>query len=663
MGNEFAASRIGKPVAVPPPSRRPLALASSPARNIEQNVLARLGVRVDRIAHARAASRRNGTTIFQELVAYALADPHAIRDALVAELGVPALRIIEPTRLALRDREGFAALRHGSQAGAHYRDAGGGSVFLVCAETLDPQILARAIERTPDIALKLRLVTVADLRAALMLEMRERLTEHARDHLFLTCPSFSARYVANAWQGLALGVLAVALPLWFWLDWQTANLAFHISLSALFLSCVVLRLVAMLSAKPLRMPRLERRRGEKLPVYTVLVALYREAPVVPQLLQALGQLEWPRSRLEIKLVCEADDHETLAAIKKEKPPAHVEVIAVPPGTPRTKPKALAYALPTASGSFIALYDAEDRPHPEQLLEAWTRFRDDKTGRLACLQAPLVVTNDRAGPMARLFAFEYAGLFRGLLPWLARRELLVPLGGTSNHIRRDALDAVGGWDPYNVTEDADLGARLTREGYRVATITRPTFEDGPETLRVWLPQRTRWFKGWMQSWLVHMRHPVRLLRELGPGSFLVLQILFLGMVASALAHPIFLATLFWTGIKLATTGGVQGYHATLMGIDLFNVVAGYIAFLLIGLRTLSQRESAGFGKVLVFTPVYWVLLSFAAWRAVWQLIRRPHHWEKTPHQPTHAPLVPKTPQALLDELRGPVSASPASDRWQ
>src|SRR5690606_21252526 len=176
-------------------------------------------------------------------------------------------------------------------------------------------------------------------------------------------------------------------------------------------------------------------------------------------------------------------------------------------------KALAFALPLSGGEFVTLYDAEDEPDPMQLAEAWHRFRREGP-ELAVLQAPLEISNRSQSPLARMFAFEYAGLFRRLLPWLSSQRLVLPLGGTSNHFRRAALEAVGGWDPYNVTEDADLGVRLARFGYRAATLTLPTREDAPDQLGAWMRQRTRWYKGWLQTWLVHTRQPLRLTRELG-----------------------------------------------------------------------------------------------------------------------------------------------------
>ena len=290
-----------------------------------------------------------------------------------------------------------------------------------------------------------------------------------------------------------------------------------------------------------------------------------------------------------------------------------------------------YALPTTSGEFVVLYDAEDRPHPMQLQEAWLRFSTSDEN-LACLQAPLVIANGAQGWLSSMFAFEYAALFRGLLPFLSRGRLLFPLGGTSNHFRRAALEHVGGWDPYNVTEDADLGTRLRRFGYRCEMITHPTCEDGPTMTRDWISQRTRWFKGWMQTWLVHMRRPLVLLRDLGTGSFLVSQIVFAGMVVSALAHPILLGSAVFLLGELVLAGRVSLSKSVLIFLDSTNVILGYLAFLALGFQTLTMREKTGFWRIVALTPPYWLLMSLAAWRALYQVIVRPHEWEKTPHYP-------------------------------
>ena len=195
-----------------------------------------------------------------------------------------------------------------------------------------------------------------------------------------------------------------------------------------------------------------------------------------------------------------------------------------------------------------------------------------------------------------------------------------------------MDEVGGWDPYNVTEDADLGVRLARFGYRAETISCPTYEPAPKYFGVWLPQRTRWFKGWAQSWLVHMRAPGRLGADLGWRSFLVAQVLFAGMLASVLLHPLLLVSFVMFAAELLSRGPIGPARSLLLMVDVVNIACGYLSFLLLGWQTLTKAERKGFWKIVLFTPFYWALMSVAGWRAVWQLWRQPHLWEKTPHEP-------------------------------
>ena len=252
---------------------------------------------------------------------------------------------------------------------------------------------------------------------------------------------------------------------------------------------------------------------DRLPIYTIICALYREAPVVEDLVAYIRALDYPREKLDVKFVIEPDDDETSDALAGLDLGHPFEIITAPEVGPRTKPKALNVALPFARGSFTVIFDAEDRPEPNQLRQVFDAFMAGGD-RLACVQARLTIDNTADGWLARMFTAEYAGQFDAFLPGLAALGLPIPLGGSSNHFRTSVLRQLGGWDPYNVTEDADLGIRLCRFGYRTAVVASSTYEEAPAYIRPWLKQRTRWFKGWMQTWLVHMRRPRQLLRDLG-----------------------------------------------------------------------------------------------------------------------------------------------------
>jgi cellulose synthase/poly-beta-1,6-N-acetylglucosamine synthase-like glycosyltransferase len=202
---------------------------------------------------------------------------------------------------------------------------------------------------------------------------------------------------------------------------------------------------------------------EGLPIYTVLIPAYREPEVISELIQRVSQFEYPPDRLDVKLLIEADDQVTIEAIERAMPGDQFELVLVPPAEPRTKPKALNYGLTLARGEFVSIYDAEDEPEPLQLRRAAVVL-----GRLgpdiACVQAKLTYHNPMQNMITKWFTIEYALWFSFFLPGLASMNAPIPLGGTSNHFRRVALQALGAWDPFNVTEDADVGIRMFREGY-------------------------------------------------------------------------------------------------------------------------------------------------------------------------------------------------------
>lgn len=592
-----------------------------------QPLLRRLAIPMETAAVLWSQAKANGTDFQTELLAADLvAGPEFFR-AMARELGTGFFDGIDPARLVISDQECLMVLKRDTGVFLLKLDGGAGRTVFVGAPPFN--IVSRLLEGKPGARDRLFLSDPQTLREALIARAGPTLDRLVVTRLFERDHTMSAREVASAWQGAACGALAVTLPVAAFTAPVATFSGLHVAASTLFFSCVGLRFGAFVAGRRAARP-LEGGPGPSMPFYSVLVALHDEAEIIPQLLGALDRLRWPRSRLEIKLVCEADDEATLAAIAAHWLPSHIEVVRVPPGQPRTKPKALTYALPLARGDLLVLYDAEDIPHPDQLLEAWKRF-EAGDGSLACLQAPLEISNREASLVSRMFAFEYAALFRCLLPWLARHRRTLPLGGTSNHFRRDVLEEIGGWDPFNVTEDADLGLRLSRLGYRTGTIDCPTWEAGPQDWKTWLPQRTRWFKGWFQTWLVHMRSPWRLMRELGPVSFLIAQILSAGMVASALAHPFLIVAAVAMIASLLGQDKPTAWQASLLVVDAVNIVCGYLSFLLLGWRSLDMEERKDFGRIVLFTPVYWLMLSLAAWRAVWQLCRQPHLWEKTPHR--------------------------------
>lgn len=430
-------------------------------------------------------------------------------------------------------------------------------------------------------------------------------------------PRLSARQVVTRGQTIFFGVLATAVLAAF-VAWpvQAADIAVA-GMSIGFLSSLALRCgLAIVARQPSDAALTQ---DEPLPIYTILVPVYREAAMIPQMAGALAALDYPVGKLDIWLVVEADDAATRAAVAA----AGLRAIVVPPSFPRTKPKACNYALTFARGEFVVVYDAEDRPEPDQLHKAVAAFR--RNPGISCFQARLAI--DRAPAwVAQMFAIDYALWFRTLLPGLARLKAPIPLGGTSNHFRTKALVAAGAWDPFNVTEDADLGIRLARLGHRVAILESTTFEEAPPKLTTWARQRTRWMKGYMQTLLVHTRDPWDLMCTIGPGG-LIWTLTFLGgAVWSALVNPL-LWILCIGGALFPHGGGTLALLARIAGLTLL-AANGLLAALAV-IKGGRRRRLSEMAIVLSY-PLYWLLISAATYRALWQLLRDPFHWEKTPH---------------------------------
>ncbi|MEO8685888.1 MAG: glycosyltransferase family 2 protein [Devosia sp.] len=365
-----------------------------------------------------------------------------------------------------------------------------------------------------------------------------------------------------------------------------------------------------------------------LPVYSVLVPMYREARVLPLLAKALKGLDYPASKLEVKLVLEEDDAETIDAAKALDLPGNFEIIRVPPSQPKTKPKACNYALQFCRGEFLTIYDAEDQPEPDQLKKAVLAFRTSAPN-LACVQGRLNYFNRSENWLTRMFTLEYSQWFDFLLPGLDYLKVPIPLGGTSNHFKLDVLRQVNGWDPYNVTEDADLGIRLAQEGYTVGVINSTTYEEANGVLPSWIKQRSRWIKGYMQTWLVHMRHPVHLYRSIGPVGFFSFHF-FIGAPAfTNLLNPILWSiTLLMLFLHVVPFGWL--FPEPFGTMALFNLVVGNLFLVYFGVVAALKRRYFDLVPAGLTLPLYWVLHSIAAFKALKQLISNPHYWEKTEH---------------------------------
>lgn len=452
----------------------------------------------------------------------------------------------------------------------------------------------------------------------------------AINYLRYRCPSLSASEVLSPRQKSGLFVLlAVVLaalllqPQIFLVSLFTLSSVYFFIL--FFLRLLLLRISLASRAAYEKTPPLS---DTQLPVITILAPLYREARSLPHLIKALDALDYPPDRLDIKIILEAEDIETRAAAARLCRVERYDIVIVPPGFPRTKPKACNQALWRARGKLVVIFDAEDRPEPDQLRKAAAAFHHGPDN-LACVQAQLNFYNRDRNWLTRLFAIEYAVYFDLMLPALVRLGLPIPLGGTSNYFRTEFLIAAGGWDPFNVTEDADLGMRIAASGYRTAMIRSTTWEEAVWRPTAWMRQRSRWIKGFLQTWLVHLRRPMRPVSRGRLLSILSLHWVIGANIVAALINPV-----LWLLFVLFLAGRLE-LPPELMPrpvyiISLFSFLAGNLLQLYIYLLAPLERRWFTTAPALLLMPTYWALAFAAGMISVWQLVRNPFYWEKTEH---------------------------------
>lgn len=479
-----------------------------------------------------------------------------------------------------------------------------------------------------------RLVEQSSIVATLTDVLRDDYAAQAADGLYRMDPVLSARYVLSTSQKVIAGILAL-IVIACGIVWPLATLVTLIGIaSVVFLASTLFKFFIALRGSRydlvarVRADEIAALRDEELPMYTVLVPVFREARIVGRLVENLGRLDYPTEKLEVIILVEEEDAETRDAIAESDPPSHFIVVTVPKGSPQTKPRACNVGLEVARGEFLVIYDAEDAPEPDQLKKTVIAFgRADSS--VVVMQAALNYFNARENVLTRMFALEYSYWFDYMLTGLDVRDLPIPLGGTSNHFRTSALRELGGWDPYNVTEDADLGIRASALGYRVGVVDSTTMEEATSRLGIFVGQRSRWIKGYMQTALVHARRPFALVRRIGVRRFASFTLLiagtpltFLGVIPfTALTIVSFLIP--WASIAPA-------FPPVILWICLLNFLVGNA--LMVYLNMMGPYKRGAFWLVgwAVLNPVYWLLHSLASYKALWQLITKPHYWQKTEH---------------------------------
>lgn len=602
----------------------------APPEPIGKSLIAAGLLTEERLARALEIQRSTGSPLGRILMAEGWLRPFDFYRHLATHLGLRFVNLVEDPP----DSDLFEQDRYGEYATLLYlpwRIEAGGLVLAVAEP--DEELLRKLKQQyggNASFALTSRLDVLWTVQrlASRQLALDSVFQRTKKD------PDYSAKQVLTRPQGIAIALLSlVAAACLFWNPSATLA-AGNVTLGLLLLGSLLLRILLVwtgsgaLYQSQTTTEELDALDPRTLPVYTILIPLYRDAAVVPTLARALRSLDYPRSKLDIKLILEGDDPETIEACKRAGLEGCVELIVVPPGQPRTKPKALNYALPFARGQFLTIYDAEDVPEPDQLKRAVLAFRKAPWD-VVCLQARLNYFNWRENWLTRMFTLEYSLWFDWYLPGLEALGIPIPLGGTSNHFRAEVVRAVGGWDPFNVTEDADLGIRFTMSGWRVGVLDSTTYEEANCHVWNWIRQRSRWVKGYIQTWLVYMRHPVVTLKHLGWKGFLGLHAFIGGAFLGPLAFPP-LALMFLVWLTTRTKMFDPLFSPATLAVSLLLLLAGNGLLIYFHMLAAWMRRRPMLVFCALQLPAYYFLMSIAAWRALWQLVTKPHYWEKTEH---------------------------------
>jgi cellulose synthase/poly-beta-1,6-N-acetylglucosamine synthase-like glycosyltransferase len=566
--------------------------------------------------------------------------PRAVAEALAEQLGLmfadldqdpPAAEHVAPTRIA-------ACLRHRA---VPWR-SGGGEVYLAAP---DPESLfgrETALRRAFGLGNEVRVRFVVVTGGAfdrLMLRLHPEvraMRARARTPRALSAEALMGpvprTLIGAATAGAVLALLfapELALPA-----------AFMAALALNFIN-LALRLAVTLAsmAGPWTGPESARRPEGRalpraaaaeaaLPRISLLIPLYKEPGMAAPLIAALSRLEHPAEKLDAVIALEPDDPATAEALRALRPPPWVRIVVTPPGLPRTKPRALNHALDFCRGEIVGIYDAEDRPAPDQLAKVAEAFANG-SGRLACVQARLAFRNEKDGWIARCFAVEYVTWFHLVLPGMARLGLPLPLGGTSVFFRRKALERIGAWDAFNVTEDADLGMRLARAGYVTGLVDTETEEAATRRPLAWIRQRSRWQKGYLMTWLAHMRNPWRLWRDLGTRGFVGFQALFLGSAAAFLGQPLFWAIWSWW-LLIGPPWEVDWFQGSLGFVLFGGLLLGQGVAVLTAVIALRRAGRSNLIPTALSLPLYFPLGSMSAVKATLEAVLAPDFWDKTDH---------------------------------
>lgn len=483
-------------------------------------------------------------------------------------------------------------------------------------------------------SVELILITDLDFVKTLEVIFRDLLIDRAIKGLFYISPEYSASQVFSKGQVFFMALVFMLLLVGLYFNAVLTLIILILIVQLFYLLSIIFKLVVSIAGAQSEMHQfitdeeVKALKDEELPIYTILVPVYKEPEVIGILMNGLKKIDYPQDKLDVLLLLEEDDVETLEAAKNNRPPAYWRFIIVPNSIPKTKPKACNYGLFFAKGKYLTIYDAEDIPEPDQLKKAVVAFR--KGGdKYICFQAALNYFNKDENFLTKMFTLEYSYWFDYLLPGLFNLKLPIPLGGTSNHFDTEKLREIGAWDPFNTTEDADLGVRAFGKEYKVGVINSTTYEEANARVKNWIRQRSRWIKGYMQTFLVHSRNLSRLYKTVGLRGAFAFLFLIGGTPITFLVNPIiWFMFLLWLITK--TTVYEPLFPGVLLHISLFNLLIGNFIGIYLNMLAVFKR---GYYELLPYAflnPIYWMLHSIASYKALHELFTKPFYWQKTQH---------------------------------
>ncbi len=391
----------------------------------------------------------------------------------------------------------------------------------------------------------------------------------------------------------------------------------------------------------------------QLPIYTILCPMYKESGILPNFVSSIEKLDWPKNKLDVLLLLEQDDRETIRAARDMKLPSYFKILVVPDSLPKTKPKACNFGLSYAKGEYLVIYDAEDIPEKDQLKKAYLGFKESPDN-VVCLQAKLNYFNPNQNLLTRMFTAEYSLWFDIILTGLQSIDTTIPLGGTSNHFKTEILRKIKGWDPLNVTEDCDLGVRLFKLGFKTAIINSTTYEEANSQVKNWIRQRSRWIKGYMQTYLVHTKHPIEFIKTQGIHA-LIFQLVIGARITFMLINPfLWLITISYFALYSFVGPTIESLYPTgVFYVAVFSLIFGnfmYVYNYMIGCAKKGHWELI---KYIYLIPIYWCLASWASYIAFYQLLVKPYYWEKTNHGLAALPKKSKILQPFLKPIFAPI----------